>query len=499
MKRYLHIIVLAIATLIVSPAAAASYPIAADNVVLNRINGGKSLHLSAGIVLDSLKLKGNEQIFVTPVVEGEKGESVILPTVLVTGRGMHYAYERGTMRGLKKYRKEYDIMKEVRRDNGHPQTVDYSASVEMQPWMMTRNVRVSFRFDNCGCGVLAGTSSGNASDTILNPANNMYVAYITPRVTELPVSIHEGRARVQFEVDRTELHDNVYQCRNGQKIDNRQQLKVIYDSIEYALTDPNVEIAKIEIIGYASPESPYEHNKELATGRSRALAEYIGKYVGNKYNISQDVTDFDAVAENWGEFRDQVVNAKDITDAQRTALLGLIDRPAFSPADYDAKERELKTDPRFSDLYKNKILPEWFPHLRATKFRISTRLKPMSDQQLSEIIMVSPEKMSLNQMMRVARLYPEGSADFDKVIEAALKYYPDSEEANLNAAASALRRQDLKRASALLEKAGDSPEAVNARAVLLAKEGDLEGARKLLDTIESLPEAQKNRALLGED
>lgn len=490
---------LAITAFMVSPRAEASYQIAADNVVLNRINGGKSLHLSADIVLDSLKLKGNEQIFITPVVEGGNGESVILPTVLVTGRGMHYAYERGTMRGLKRYSKEYDIMKEVRRDNGHRQTVDYSATTAMRPWMMKSSVSVSFRYDNCGCGVLAGTSSDNAADTILNPANNMYVAYITPRVTELPVSIHEGRARVQFEVDRTELHDNVYQCRNGQRIDNRQQLKVIYDSIEYALTDPNVEIAKIEIIGYASPESPYEHNKELATGRSRALAEYIGKYVGNKYNISQDITDFDAVAENWGEFRDQVVNAKDITDAQRVALLELIDRPAFSPGDYDAKERELKSDPKFRDLYRNKILPQWFPHLRATKFRISTRLKPMDDQQLSEIITGSPEKMSLNQMMRVARLYPEGSDNFDKVIETALKYYPNSEEANLNAVASALRRQDLEKASALLKKAGDSPEAVNARAVLLAKEGNLEEALKLLDTIQSLPEAQKNRALIGED
>lgn len=499
MKRYIHLVMLAMAAFILLPDAIASNSISADKVVLSRINGGKALHVSADIVLDALKLKKNEQIFVTPVLTGENGESAILPTILVTGRGMHYAYERGTMRGLKKYRKEYNIVREVRRDNGHPQTIDYSGTVDMQPWMRTGNVSVSFRYDNCGCGVHTGSDLGHATDTTLNPAPGMYVAYITPRVTELPVSIHEGKARVQFEVDKTVLHDEVYNCRNGQKIDNRQQLKVIYDSIEYALTDPNVELAKIEIIGYASPESPYEHNKELATGRSRALAEYIGKYVGNKYQISPDVTDFDAVPENWTEFREQVVKAKDITDAQRAALLELIDRPAFSPGDYDAKERELKTDPRFRDLYRNKILPQWFPHLRATKFRISTRLKPMNDQQLSQIIMTTPEKMSLNQMMRVARLYPEGSDNFDKVIETALRYYPESEEANLNAAASALRRHDLSKAEALLEKAGNSPEAVNARAVLLANKGDFEGARRLLDSIQSLPEAQKNRVLIDDE
>ncbi|MDE6716903.1 MAG: DUF3868 domain-containing protein [Muribaculaceae bacterium] len=499
MKRYFHLIMWALAAFILTPDAKAYDSISADKVVLNRINGGKTLHLATDIVLDALKLKSNEQIFITPVLTGENGEAAILPTVLVTGRSMHYAYERGTMRGLKKYKKEYNIVREVRRHNGYPQTIDYSGTVDMQPWMRTGNISLNFRYDNCGCGVHTGSDLGEPTDTTLNPAPGMYVAYITPRVTELPVSIHEGKARVQFEVDKTELHDNVYQCRNGQTIDNRQQLKVIYDSIAYALTDPNVELAKIEIIGYASPESPYEHNKELATGRSRALAEYIGKYVGNRYQISPDVTDFDAVPENWTEFREQVVNAKDITDAQRAALLELIDRPAFSPADYDAKENELKTDPRFRDLYRTKILPQWFPHLRATKFRISTRLKPMDDQQLSRIIISSPEKMSLNQMMRVARLYPEGSANFDTVIETALLYYPDSEEANLNAAASALRKRDLSKAEALLKKAGNSPEAVNARAVLLANKGDFEGARRLLDSIQSLPEAQKNRTLLGDE
>ncbi|MDE5868974.1 MAG: DUF3868 domain-containing protein, partial [Muribaculaceae bacterium] len=377
MKRYLHIMVCAICAVMFLPKAKAAGYIHASDIVMNRINGGKNLHLSANIILDSLQLKKNEQIFVTPVVTGESGESVIMPTVLVTGRGMHYAYERGTMRGLKRYKKEYDIIQEVRRDNGHRQVVAYSGTVALQPWMMKEKVSVHFNYDNCGCGVLTGSKADEPTDTLLNPAGNMYVAYITPRVTELPVSIHEGRARVQFEVNRTELHDKVYKCRNGQTIDNREQLKVIYDSIEYALTDPNVEIAKIEIIGYASPESPYEHNKELATGRSRALAEYVGRYVGDKYQISQDITDFDAVPENWGEFREQVVKSKELTDKQRQDLLALIDRPAFSPADYDAKERELKTDPRFRDLYRAKILPQWFPHLRATKFRISTRLKPM--------------------------------------------------------------------------------------------------------------------------
>lgn len=497
MKRHIYLSLFALALAVATAAASVTQGIATRNVALGR-SGGK-IHLTADVVLDSLKLKSGQQVFVTPVITGARGQSVVLPTVLVTGRGMHYAYERGTMRDLKTYRERYDISREIRRLNGTAQSFDYSGYATYEPWMRNDRLSLAFHLDSCGCGVFAGSAVVPSVDTIFNPLSKMRVAYITPKVTELPVTNHEGFARVQFEVDRTRLHDSVYRCRNGQRIDNRQQLKVIYDSIEYALTDPNVEISKIQITGYASPESPYEHNRELATGRSHALADYIGKYVGRKYQISPEVADFDAVPENWTEFRTQVLDAKDITEQQRADLLELIDRPAFSPADYDAKERELKTSPRFRDLYRTKILPQWFPHLRATKFRISTRLKPMSDDKLAEIITTTPEKMSLNQMMRVARLYPEGSEAFDKVIDTALKYYPDSEEANLNAAVSALRHEDYQRAATLLVKAGDSPEAVNARAVVKVHDGDFDGARQLLEKVPMLPEAQKNLSLLADE
>lgn len=460
--------------------------------------GGGKMHISAEIVLDSLKLKSNQQMFMTPVLTGEQGETVVLPTLLLTGRNMHYAYERGTMRELKKYQQKYDIIGEVQRTNGKPQRIDYTGSTPFEKWMRTEKLSLQFQYDTCGCGVFAGTGFGPQIDTTLNPANKMGVAYITPKVTPLPETLHEGKARVQFEVNRTELHDSIYRCRNGQRIDNREQLKVIYDSIEYALTDPNVEISKIRIIGYASPESPYDHNKLLATGRSKALADYIGKYVGRRYNFDSGVAEFDAIPENWVEFREQVVSSPELTEQQRADLLELIDRPAFTAADYDAKEKELKTNPKFRDLYRTKLLPEWFPHLRATKFQISTRLKPLSDDNLAQVMATDPEKMSLNQMMRVARLYPEGSPEFDKAIETALRYYPKSEDANLNAAISALRKDKYDKAEKLLEKSGDSPEAINARAIVLTHKGDFEEARRLLNTISTFPAAEKNLKLLEE-
>lgn len=461
---------------------------------LRVVRSDDKVMVRADILMDSLTMPGNRSLVVTPVIDGPEGREVVMPSLLVNGREMHIAYERGTMD--KDILRRYTILSEVRRFNGKPQSYEYVSETAMQPWMLASDASVRLVYDSCGCGHLSGRSVTPVKLLELNPAPKMRLVQITPAVTELPVSIHEGRARVQFEVDRTELHAQPYRCKSGQQIDNRQQLSIIADSIEYALTDPNVEIARIDIVGYASPESPYLHNEYLATNRSRALAEYIRDYVGEKYRIPADVTHYDAVTENWEEFRQQVLDANDITEQQRSDLLALIDAPAYGPADYDAKEKTLKTDPRFAKLYAQKILPEWFPHLRATKFAISTRLKPMSDEKLAEVMMTSPQMLSLNQMMRVARLYPEGSDKFNEAIEIALKYYKDDEVANLNAAVAAMQREDWQRAATLLEKAGDSPEAMNARGVLATHLGDFETADSFFEKALPLPEAVKNRNLL---
>lgn len=453
---------------------------------------GAELQVRSTLTLDSLRLGGNNQVYVTPVVELPGEDIQVLPSVLINGRNMHYAYERGSMPREKG--RDYTVAYEVRRHNGKPQSLEYKTSTALRPWMMNPRAAVRFVVDTCGCGHAYGSSAGTPVPLGLNPAPRMRLAYITPPVAEQPYVAHEGKARVQFEVDRTELHATPYVCRNGRRIDNREQLAMIEDSVRYALSDPNVEIASINICGYASPESPYMHNEQLATGRSRSLSEYIGR----RFSLPAEKCTYSSVPENWAEFRQMAADAEDITPEQRRDLLELIDRPAYGPSDYDAKEQELRTSPKFASLYKNKILPDWFPKLRCTKFEIRTRLKPLSDEKLAEIIKVHPEMLSLNQMFRVASLYPEGSEDFNRVIEIANRYYPSDETANLNSAIAAFRNGDNDKARKLLEKAGDSPEADNARGVLAADAGDFDKALEYFEKAGDLPEAIKNKALLEE-
>lgn len=454
-----------------------------------RVRDGELL-VDINFVLDSIRMKSNGQMFLTPMVMDDNGNKEYLPTILVNGRNMQIAFDRKTIK--RGGPNGYDVVKDVRRRNGKHQAVEYSQSVKLQNWMRQPGARIAVLKDDCGCGKEMSNDILPLFPLQLIP--DMQLSFITPEVKPQPITIHEGRARVQFEVDRTVLHDEPYVGRNGQRIDNREQLQVIIDSIDYAISDPNVEIASIKIVGYASPESPYLHNMELSGGRSRALAEYLA----GKYNLPKEKTEYDAVAENWKEFRDIAEKSGEITEQQRADLLELIDRPVYGPADYDAKEQELKTSKKFATLYRSLILPKWFPQLRATTFAINTRLKPFDDEKLAEIIEYSPELMTLNQMMRVARLYEEGSDQFNHVIEIALKYFPDDETANLNAAVAFLNKGDLDAAEKLLERAGASAEAENARGVLAVKRGDFDSGKEHFLKAGNLPEAERNLSKIEE-
>lgn len=483
-KSFTFLVLAALAAMPVK-ADVAGYP-CSDSIEIHRV--GERLDVRARILLDSLTLGRNNQVYIVPVVSA--GDSTVtLPAVLVNGKYMDYAVQRGVITPTTAAC--YDIASQVCRNGRRPQTVEYSATAPFQQWMLLPKAAIRFDLDECGCGEHYTSRSGLGTPLDLDPTASMTLAFVTPEVTDLPVIKHEGRAKVQFEVNKTVLHPTPYRARNGRMIDNREQLGIIEDSVRYALTDPNVEISAIKITGYASPESPYIHNEELASGRSRALAEYLAR----KYNLPASKSHYAAVAENWEGFKKITEESRDITEDQRRDLLALINEPAYGPTDYDNKEKTLKTDRRFSRIYKSLILPEWFPELRTTTFQIETKLKPMSDQQLAEVIKRTPYLMSLNQMFRVALLYPEGSDEFNHTIDTALKYYPDDEVANLNVAVARIKAGKWEGVDELLEKAGTSPEAENARGMAESHRGNFDAAIRHFKNAGELPDALSNLRL----
>lgn len=83
-----------------------------DNVDIHK--KGDRLQVNLNLILDSLNMKGQNQFFVTPVVT-DGNTNVAMPAVMINGRNMHIAYQRGTIRSLVK---RHDVAQEVERHNG---------------------------------------------------------------------------------------------------------------------------------------------------------------------------------------------------------------------------------------------------------------------------------------------------------------------------------------------------------------------------------------------
>lgn len=470
------------------------------NVTISNLTAtpvGERCIITMDVILDQLHLSRNHQLFVTPYIESnDKSEQVQLPSILISGRNMHYIYLRtGETKATGKTK--YDITKELYHKTGD-EVVEYNESTPLLSWMMDDDVNLFVHIDTCGCGRAEGSDVLKSTKLGMNPVSRMLMMpYPKLGFDEDKITKHEGRAKVQFEVDKFELHDEVYsyvhrQTRRKHVIDNREQLKIIDDSLHYALSSPNVELVGLEICGYASPESPYDHNEYLALNRARAVVEYVEKHD----NIPAEICSYRAVPENWADFRQQVLAATDITDQQRQDLLELIDRPIHSTSDYDRKETELKTSKKFAELYASKIHPDWFPDLRYTHFSISTHLKPRTVEQLREIVKTEPHLMSLNQFYQVALSYEHGSKEFTDILLTALKFYPKEEKANVNVASLLIEQKKYDEAQKYLDNAGDSDEANILRGIVCTYRKDFAEARRYFLKAGTSTEAQNNLKLI---
>ena len=89
------------------------------------------------------------------------------------------------------------------------------------------------------------------------------------------------------------------------------------------------------------------------------------------------------------------------------------------------------------------LLKYIFPSLRVAICKVNYEVRDFSVEEAKEIIKTRPQNLSLNEMFLVANTYPTGSQEFIDVFETAVRMYPQSEIANINAATAALSRNEL--------------------------------------------------------
>ena len=269
-----------------------------------------------------------------------------------------------------------------------------------------------------------------------------------------------GSAYIDFPVNRTEIYPDYRR--------NPQELARIRATLDTVRNDADTHITSIEVKGYASPEGPYAGNERLAQGRTETLAHYVQ----NLYTFPAGTMKTAWEAEDWAGLINYVRSS---SIADKDAILAVITDDTLAP---DAREWRLKS--RYPEQYRF-LLAEVYPGLRHSDYTVHYTVRSYTEvSEIIEVMRTAPHKLSIHELFMVARTMEPGSPEYNEVFELAVRMYPDSPVANLNAAVNALRRDDLTRAAAYLDRAGDSPEATYARGILAVKSGDHDKGAGLL-------------------
>lgn len=459
----LYYILLAVATLAGVPAlaqsAATSHPLINEQSV-EHVNN--DLIVKLGLDVTGLQVSKSESVVLTPVVS--RGDSLrSLPSVVLNGRQRDILYKR-----LKRKVKEYAY----RRNGTQEQHIPYMADTPWADWM--KGARVVLVKDSCGCGWQNLGPGSQIPVGLIDP--DWPLAFIQPQAEVKHYEL-SGSAFLDFPVDRTEIYPDYRK--------NPTELQKIIESINTVKNDANARITHISIHGYASPESPYEHNDWLAQHRAASLRDYVCQLM----SLPQDIFDIKSTPEDWAGLR-RYVDQSNIN--HRSEILALID----SDMNPDPKEWKIKLT--YPEEYRF-MLANWYPALRHSDYVVQYTVRSFTVEEAKALLHTKPQQLSLNEFYLVAQLYEPGTPEFAEVFDIAVRMYPNEPIANLNAANAALKEGNTEKAARYLERAGDSPQAVHARGVLAALNKDYDTALRYFEQVApAIPEAAEALETLKE-
>ena len=408
------------------------------------------------------------------------------PRVVINGRNRRRMTDRRN-RLTRRFWSEEQPYQTVNVADEEQTLVDYAAAVPYEEWMGGASLKLQEVLASCGGKRQLLTVA--LGDRIAFPALEPYVPQVSVVYCEPgPESkqrLVKGEAFLDFQVGRSAILPDFRH--NGEELG---KIRAVIDRIRrYG----DGEITDIFIEGYASPDGNAERNAGLSLARAKALKDYLQR----AYALPEGIFRVSSVGEDWSGLR-QLVEESDLPDRER--VLRIIDGP-LTP---DGKEQALRATGRTWQ----RLLTDIFPQLRHVDYQVRYRLRDYTLEEALTVVDRAPEKLSQEELYRVAVYSGTDSIRRDELFDLMLKNYPDDPIANLNASASLLRRGKIDAARSCLEHSAKTLEQrsdrvvaaayANNLGVLLVKEGDLDGAEPLLQQAADagLAEARANLAEL---
>ncbi len=397
---------------------------------------GDSVIIEIEISLNDALVSSKSFVLLTPVLRTDT-MSRELPAIQINGRNRHKVWKRQVALG-KENKAATTVINASAEET--PETYIYRSVLPYEPWMEAAEFLL--REDHCNCsGPLVPLSFELLASRIDNrnpppvpppPYEPVLTAtFVTPAAEAVKRRSESGKAHLDYPANVAVLQPDL---RN-----NAAELQRIYQLIEQLMANPDATITGIFITSYSSPEGPYKLNLTLSKKRAYLLAEHLQKKYGFAYNLFHT----EGKGEDWQTLA-SLVEQSAMKDKDK--ILYIINNVDIF------KGREKKLMELSGGKSYKEMLREFFPKLRRSDYELSYTVLPFTVEQGKEVLKTRPSNLSLNELFLIANTYEPGSDAFNEVFETAARIFPQSDVANLNAAASALSRRDLQSAEKYLDK-----------------------------------------------
>lgn len=409
----------------------------------NLTRRGDKMLVDIAVDLSGLGISSNRLMVLTPrVVNGQ--DTILLESMGIYGRRRFFYYQRNED-------KIDGAFKDINyRAEEMPQSYKWEKELKYQEWMDGAGLELHRQYYGCCNGILSEDiiSLAGYKEIFYTP----HFEYVAPPVELEKTRSLSGSAYVEFIVSRTEIRPDY---RN-----NRHEIGKILASLDSLRSDSDISVLSLSIKGFASPEGRYSNNDRLAKGRTEALKNYVA----SQYDFEDGFISTSYEPEDWNGLKAYVDSCLSLTN--REAILDIIE----SDLEPDPKEAKIKKE--YPAEYRF-LLENCYPALRHSDYAIEYRIRSYAKpEEIRKVFEKAPGKLNLNELFILSRIYEAGSEEFNEVFEVAVALYPDSEDANLNAANAAMGRGDMVKAARYLAKAGDRAEAEYARGVYAALSKD---------------------------
>ena len=117
---------------------------------------------------------------------------------------------------------------------------------------------------------------------------------------------------VKFEFDKTAINTELF--------DNQQKLDAIMQSVSRVVSDPLLEVKRIQIVGMASIEGGATYNYNIGMQRAEALRNYIMQH---EPTLTADLFELNSAGEAWVELRSKI---EEVTFNGKQQVLEIIDK-----------------------------------------------------------------------------------------------------------------------------------------------------------------------------